>query len=66
MADRATEQDIRSVPKVELHIHLNGSITEATASELARRHGADPTTALGLVDGRYPGRSPGFKGFLDA
>jgi len=66
MADLATERDIRSVPKVELHIHLNGTITEATASELARRHGADPTTALGLVDGRYPGRYTGFKGFLDA
>jgi adenosine deaminase len=66
VADRATEQDIRSVPKVELHIHLNGSITEATASELARRHGADPSKALRLVDGRYPGRYPGFKGFLDA
>lgn len=66
MADRATEQDIRSVPKVELHIHLNGSITEATASELARRHGADPSKALRLVEGRYPGRYAGFKGFLDA
>jgi adenosine deaminase len=66
MADLATERHIRSIPKVELHIHLNGTITEATASELARRHGADPTTALGLVDGRYPGRYMGFKGFLDA
>ncbi len=66
MADLATDADIRSVPKVELHIHLSGTISEATASELARRHGADPTTALGLVDGRYPGRYAGFKGFLDA
>ena len=43
MASLATEQDILTVPKVELHIHLNGSITEATAATLARRHGADPT-----------------------
>ena len=53
MVDRATDQDVTTIPKVELHIHLNGSITEATAFTLARRHGADPSTALPLVDGRY-------------
>lgn len=62
----ATEQDILTVPKVELHIHLNGSISEATAATLARRHGADPEPALRLMDGRYPGRYPNFGGFLDA
>lgn len=66
MVDRATDHDIVSIPKVELHVHLNGSITEATASELARRHGADPGEALRLQDGRYPGRYPNFGGFLDA
>jgi len=66
MADLASERDIATVPKVELHVHLNGSITEATASALARRHGADPETALRLVDGRYPGSYPNFGGFLDA
>lgn len=65
MADLATELDIATIPKVELHVHLNGTITEATASELARRHGADPEQALRLVDGRYPGRYPDFEGFLD-
>ena len=62
----ATEQDILTVPKVELHIHLNGSITEATASTLARRHGAEPEQALQLINGRYPGRYQNFGGFLDA
>lgn len=62
----ATEQDIATVPKVELHIHLNGAITEATAAMLARRYGADPEAALILVDGRYPGHYPEFQGFLDA
>jgi hypothetical protein len=57
MSDIATQRDITTVPKVELHVHLNGSITEANASTLARRHGADPATALRLTDGRYPGRS---------
>lgn len=65
MADLATELDIATIPKVELHVHLNGTITEATASELARNHGADPEQALRLVDGRYPGRYPDFEGFLD-
>jgi adenosine deaminase len=66
MSDIATQRDITTVPKVELHVHLNGSITEANASRLARRHGADPTTALRLTDGRYPGRYPNFGGFLDS
>ena len=66
MADLATERDIVTIPKVELHVHLNGSITEATASTLARRHGADPDEALGLVHGRYAGPWPDFQGFLDA
>ena len=66
MSDLATERDVLTVPKVELHVHLNGAITEATASELARRHGADPATALELVDGRYVGHWPDFGGFLNS
>ena len=67
MPDLATDRDIESIPKVELHVHLNGSITEATASILARRHGAmDPAAALRLVDDRYPGKYANFDAFLDA
>lgn len=66
MRELASDRDIATVPKVELHVHLNGSISEATASTLARRHGADPGRDLGLVEGRYPGRYPNFQGFLDA
>ena len=62
----ASMREIATLPKVELHIHLNGSITEETAATLVRRHGAAPDEALGLVDGRYPGRYPDFQGFLDA
>jgi adenosine deaminase len=62
----ATGSDLLTLPKIELHVHLNGSITEQTASTLARRHGADPASTLPLVDGRYPGRYPDFQGFLDA
>lgn len=66
MPQLATERDITTVPKAELHVHLNGSIREATASTLARRHGEDPDSALLLVDGRYPGRYADFSGFLEA
>ena len=66
VANLATEHDILTIPKAELHIHLNGSITEATAATLARRHGADPEQALILEGGRYPASYPDFQGFLDA
>ena len=66
MASRASEHDIATIPKVELHLHVGGSITEATASALARRHGAVPEAALILQGGRYPGRYPEFRGFLNA
>jgi adenosine deaminase len=62
----ATDRDVETVPKVELHVHFGGSISEETAAVLARRHGADPDTELILKDGRYPGRYPDFRGFLDA
>ena len=61
----ATRDDAHTIPKVELHVHLGGSITEATALELCRRHGEDAAT-LGLVDGRYPVPYPDFPGFLRA
>ena len=64
--DPVTERDLASIPKVELHVHLGGSITEETAAELARRHGADPEAALHLVDGRYPAPYGGFGAFLEA
>ena len=33
------EQFIRRMPKVELHLHLEGSIRPTTLLDLARRHG---------------------------
>lgn len=66
MTEIATDHDIATVPKVELHVHLQGSVAEATAAALARRHGRDPDEALILVDGRYPAHYPDFGAFLDA
>jgi len=57
--------ELRSMPKVELHVHLGGTITVETASDLARRHHLDPAQVLRLVDGQYPTTYSDFPDFLD-
>ncbi|MBW3619879.1 MAG: adenosine deaminase [Actinobacteria bacterium] len=56
---------LASLPKVELHVHLEGSIRAGTAIELAERHGEDPQAVLVLEDGRYPRRFRSFLHFVD-
>ncbi|MDP8928814.1 MAG: adenosine deaminase [Actinomycetota bacterium] len=55
------QSELRSLPKVELHVHLEGTIPSEMAMALARRHGLDPEAELPLHNGRYP---PGFEDFL--
>jgi aminodeoxyfutalosine deaminase len=76
-SDAGTE--LASLPKVELHVHLEGSIAAGTAAELARRHGEDPRSVLEVeritdppagADGpqagwRYPPRFRDFLHFVD-
>lgn len=57
--------ELRSMPKVELHVHLGGTITVETASDLARGHHLDPRQVLRLVDGQYPATYADFPDFLD-
>ena len=57
--------DFESHPKIELHVHLEGSVAADTAAELARRHGRDPAEVLSLAGGRYPKRFSDFQRFID-
>jgi aminodeoxyfutalosine deaminase len=58
-------RDLTTLPKVELHVHLEGSVSAATAADLAQRHGEDPAVVLGLQDGDYPRRYRDFQHFVD-
>lgn len=60
-----SDDDLRALPKVELHVHLEGTISPQTAIALARSHGEDPARVLPLVDGAYPSRYDDFAQFVD-
>src|ERR1700675_1618285 len=51
-----------SLPKAELHLHLEGSIRPETAVELADRHGDSVTTEEVIARYSYTN----FAGFIDA
>jgi adenosine deaminase/aminodeoxyfutalosine deaminase len=53
---------IRSLPKAELHLHLEGTITPATFQELSARHDATPLT-LDQAEALY--RFTDFTGFME-
>jgi aminodeoxyfutalosine deaminase len=72
VTDAATDPLLAALPKVELHVHLEGSIAAGTAAQLATRHGEDPTEVLGVepdpvAEGgwRYPPRFDSFTHFVD-
>jgi aminodeoxyfutalosine deaminase len=53
---------IRSLPKAELHLHLEGSVTPATLVELRNSHGKAST----LAEAEAPYQYKDFLGFLSA
>ena len=54
-------RDLRALPKVELHVHLEGSMRASTVVELAERYGVE--LPEGLREGRYGFRD--FRRFID-
>jgi adenosine deaminase/aminodeoxyfutalosine deaminase len=54
---------LRGLPKVELHLHLEGTIEPETLVALSRRHDAEPWT---LEDARRLYTYKNFDGFMDA
>jgi adenosine deaminase/aminodeoxyfutalosine deaminase len=54
---------IRRLPKAELHLHLEGTITPSTLVELSARHDARPLT---LAEAEAVYRFEDFSGFLNA
>jgi adenosine deaminase len=54
-------RDLVSLPKVDLHLHLEGSMRPTTVVELAERYGVD--LPEGLREGRYEFRD--FRHFID-
>ncbi|MEX2504506.1 MAG: adenosine deaminase [Egicoccus sp.] len=50
-ASTPDDLDLATLPKVELHVHLEGSVAATTAVDLARRHGEDPEAVLEVVRG---------------
>ena len=54
---------IRRLPKAELHLHLEGTITPATLVELSTRHDAAPITQA-EADALY--HFTDFTGFINA
>jgi adenosine deaminase len=54
-------RDLLTLPKVDLHVHLEGSMRPSTVVELAARHGVE--LPEGLRDGRYAFRD--FRHFID-
>jgi adenosine deaminase/aminodeoxyfutalosine deaminase len=55
------ESFIRRLPKAELHLHLEGTVTPATLVELSKRHDAAPIT---LPEGEALYHFTDFTGFL--
>lgn len=66
-----SDTDLQSLPKVELHVHLEGTVSARTAAALARDHGDDPLEVLEVEpagDGevRYPTPFTDFDQFVRA
>lgn len=60
-----TPPELASLPKIELHVHLEGSIRVETAIRLAEGHGERPEEALVLDGSGYPAPFRDFEHFVE-
>jgi len=56
---------LAGMPKAELHLHLECTLSPATIVKIARRNGLDYFTTIGEVEQSLANRPPGLMGFLD-
>ncbi len=64
MVDEAMVRFLRSLPKADLHLHLEGSLSPETVAALASTNGLDSFRTVAEVQRSLAERAPGLGGFL--
>ena len=63
--DETMKVFLTGMPKAELHLHLEGTLSPETIVELTRRNGIDYFTTVEEVAASLANRPPGLMGFLE-
>jgi Adenosine deaminase len=67
MSDSAddVQEFLAGMPKAELHLHLEGTLSPETIVEITNRNGIDYFTTVDEVEQPLANRPPGLMGFLE-